>query len=331
MNKKKIRESRIKKTKKLIIKGLTIKEISKELKLSEDTIISYLDEINKKSNFVQNLWDNCFYFWNTNKFLFSIFSILILAVTLGVIILGYSFVIIIRDSVKILYEMLYNVLSANLEGVISIDVIIGFTVLLILYIFIAGSIKLIYMLKPDKKFNFWFFNTIFMIVFFLIIGIFFISEATTQSLDFGLNDENKNLTRANIDLMCEGESKRLLYNTEYNCYLKDPKIEENITLKNLTGSILFRDDNSTSEDFFNNSISFKVPVNTSYLLIKVNGNYKNESVSWSSGRPFNFITKDQEKEVKQDFLKNLFILFTLVFFSIPTMMLNFKKLMKDKD
>jgi hypothetical protein len=182
--------------------------------------------------------------------------------------------------------------------------------------------------KKKKVVSWWIWNTICIMIFFLITGLIFIDKSTTQEFGLRLNDELNNLDKVDYDFICEGETERLLYESEYECKIIEPKSKNRVNIANLSGIISFKREFDTKYYRFNDTIKFEVPINTTHILVHISGYNNNKLINWSSGHNFNFVTKQEDELMKKEFLHNLFILFTLIFFSVPTMMVSFKSLAK---
>ena len=228
--------------------------------------------------------------------------------------------------IKIIFEKFLRVIEANFYAVSStyIELLFKFLILYFIFFFMIDKIYL------RNKLNWWIVATIGIILCVFMVGLSLIDKST--NLEFSLNDENKNLNKTGFNLKCDDNSKikRLFYDSEYFCHIENLK-QEKIEVVNLTGSITFKSKNGNNIHNFKDTIKFKVPINSTHLLVKFSGYHKNIFITWSSGRHFNFITKEKEEEVRKEFLKNLSILFVLVFFSIPSMFVNFKKLSKKEE
>lgn len=328
--KKKEKKNNIEKTRKLLLKGYSAKEISKELNISIDTIKDdYFIEITNSSSgfffFIRQIMKD----WKYNKPSFFI-TILITTILIGS---GIFFIISLGkagiDLAKEIGKVLWKIIEANIGNLITLDLLIIAIGTIMLYGIISFFYYLWKFITTGKiEIKSWVWGTIGIMILFMVTGLIFINQSTTNELALNLNDEKKNQSQTDYQIKCQGESQRLIYDSGYECIVLK-KDDKSVLVENVTGSVLFKnEDKLITKSNFKDEITFAVPNNTSYVLFNIYGKIENKSMNLSSGYYFNFIGKEEEKQIKKEFLNNLFLLFTLVFFSIPTMMVSFKHLAK---
>lgn len=262
-----------------------------------------------------------------NKLLISIIGSIILVLISIFIKNAWDILLASLNLTEIILSRIKEILSYNFFGILNFETKLVIISLILIYLTIYTIIKIYYFFfEKNEKINWWIIGTILIMGFFFVIGIFIIDDSSTGKLEIQLNDEYNNLSRSEYKLTCENDRVKRMYDVKYNCNVINISNENVITLKNISWNLFMYNENKSI--FGKDNITFKVPENSSHILIKLSGSHNNQSLNLSSGVKFNFISKKDELKSKNEFRSKLFILITIIFISIPSMMANFRKLNK---
>ena len=238
--------------------------------------------------------------------------------------LGFSFIFLVYFtflSGNVLFLIIKDIFVRNL-GFFAINMFWLWSVILIGLIFIIlSSFGVIFSLYK-RKLNWWVLGTVSLMVFFFLQGVIFLDTTSgNKGIDLKLYENGSVLDEGR--LICTGNIDRtvILINDIIYCTSK-PKLE------NMSGTISFIFKNKTTYQlFFEGAFTFNAPLNVKAIFFKFEGiDADNKTRVFDVWQPHTFITEQQYEENKKIFITYIFALFGVVFFSIPNLMVNFKKL-----
>ena len=175
--------------------------------------------------------------------------------------------------------------------------------------------------KKSKKPNRWIRSTLFIIIITIILGsIIIIHYFGETKIDLALRNSD-NMERIG-NITCEDASGKIIVDHEIIC-----KIYPN--LKDKSGTVFFKMDDGTDSQQDFSELRFIAPYSVNYVLFKINGTDENDNyLRLEIGHPIKFYTEEESEKRKEQYLAYIIGLIAAVLFSVPTMMVRFKKLIE---
>jgi hypothetical protein len=160
-----------------------------------------------------------------------------------------------------------------------------------------------------------------LIIFVLFAGFFIINQTIGyQQIKLNLNPLNQGLGV----IECSGQGEIMLAGDNITC--KTPNFDQYEMIK---VNFIFKNHSSDSEFIYAETDTFIAPENLRYIGFElVNENYSEEI---STGWPFKFQTLEEYEQNKIFFLTALLSLILLAFATVPSIVLNLKKLILNKE
>ncbi|MDO8628753.1 MAG: hypothetical protein Q7R56_03290, partial [Nanoarchaeota archaeon] len=194
----------------------------------------------------------------------------------------------------------------------------------ILIVFISMTYSLRINFVKDYQRNNFFWNTVMIMFVLFCIGIVFIDyELGNKPLELYLMEPPDYKSTFSV-MTCKGPSIAPVIGEKLECKIKKD-------IKNIQGNLSINyKDRGNNISPFSNEITFEAQENITYLLFNLQGEYRDEIKYLSVGFSPTFITNQEYRENRKDFLGYLFALFGIIIFSIPAAAINFKKMIKPK-
>ncbi len=164
-------------------------------------------------------------------------------------------------------------------------------------------------------------------IFIFITSIFLINSLKgIEDIHLYLNDDDMGRIRVeNGNLTCPFPSNAFLVNDIVSCSISP-------YLKNISATVHFILLNGTQyeEDF--SKLSFKAPADLNEIVFMIRGIDDSGNIKhFSTANKYYFLTKQEYEAKRLDFINYILIVLGIIFFSIPSMMNNFKNLSKKED
>ncbi|MBN2422447.1 hypothetical protein JXB41_04430 [Candidatus Woesearchaeota archaeon] len=229
--------------------------------------------------------------------------------------LGYLFYTTMSIPLKSIFE--------NMNIRLKINFLLSLFLVYILFL-VFNNLNPVLKVVFKKELKKYFLMTIFVMLAFLIIGWSYIDYSFgKQNLNLVLRDaKNSNTIRGNIN--CKDDAGNLLIWNTIRCEMKP-------SLSNISAFVIFRYENDKEVKLdIAPSLTFLAPENVKYISFRIQGiNEDNERLSLDVGYPFKFFTKEEIKSREENYLKYLLALIGIILFSVPPMMINFRKIWLD--
>ncbi len=204
-------------------------------------------------------------------------------------------------------------------------------------IFLVVALVYPFLLRNDwKKPKFWIIATITIMLLAFVIGLLFINGLTGyEPLEWYLNVEG-NVFNQYGTIDCTSQNKfttqKLFVGKNVTCLI-DPPL--NVT----TAKVKFVSYSAEPDrDIFPDIISgdsriiFTAPGNVSLIFFEITGvSQKNITLSLNTLGEHTFYTSEEYKERNQKFITAILVLFGAILFSVPSMMVSFRKLSKSSE
>ncbi len=223
-------------------------------------------------------------------------------------------------------KLLFEVFLDNLKSIFSNEILANIILHIIIFIMAFAVFITWRFFQAKRKGNnikWWMISTIWAMIFLIWIGTAFITMTVgIPNLDSVLRDMDEN-NEVIGEITCDTASGEYIINDLITCDI-EPK------LNNMNVEILFIYDNNTQEELhMKDRISFNGPEDLKRISFLINGNdTDNNYRTLSVGRDFKFVSIDESIERRDGIILYFIVLLGVVFFSVPTMMLDFKKLFK---
>lgn len=213
--------------------------------------------------------------------------------------------------------------AKNFDQQLVIYLIFTF-VILIAILYILNSFLIYTEARLNIYVNRWVLRTIVIMLFLFIIGCVYIVVESGSSLPLELVLRDSFNKKVVGEIKCKSESPLFLIGKEIRCETK-PKFEKYVFM------ISFRLINGTKivETHFNETIFTPIP-NVEYITFIMSGVDENGiERQLEVGNPYKFYTQEDFRERKNKFITFILVLFGIVMFSVPQMMVNFKELSRE--
>ncbi|MFH1248521.1 MAG: hypothetical protein V1660_00020 [archaeon] len=258
---------------------------------------------------------------NATDYSLHIFGGIILTV-IAFFYLGY--IVINGNFFNYSFEVLKRNLGSLAANNLIMNLIGAFIFSIVIFILFSGLNLIFY--KHFRKFKF-----LFIITIALMIGIFFLGYFSIDEI-WGYKEIKLNLIDSYHPFFspgtieCKGEENSFI-GENLSCIFRNKSgifIDYDFILLNLK-----LDNNSEiNYQLRNGTDQFRAPQDLKYIyfqLIKKNDNLTDISQPYTVGYHYTFITSEDYEKNKQSFLTALFSLIILVLITIPTAIINFKK------
>ncbi len=247
------------------------------------------------------------------KIKWSIFVVIILLILSLSIILAYLF--------NFLMGKVIEVANANFGKLETSKTLLIWGATAYISAFICG---IFYFLTKKKKRNLWGAGTIFLIIWVLVSGFFTISATIGNKQEISLYLLDENNTKVGT-IICKGQYyAALTAGDKINC-----EINNQIKLAYESRSILlfYRENEENKEDIKDlANYSFNAPMGVYYGLVVIEGIQNERWRKITTGYEMHFLSSEEFVKNRKRFLNYLLALFAITFISIPTAMVNLKKL-----
>jgi len=220
-------------------------------------------------------------------------------------------------------ELPWDVVKRNLGYHNLLESVLYFAISSAIVFVLYSIIILIYtfqeMLGNKKKINWWFWGTVLLMLFFFYFGIFVLDDQIgLQPIKLVL----RNIDGSIYDVKGIECNNNFVIGENVSCKVL-PK------LKNVTTKITFFFENGTKEGI--NDLNFVAPDNLKSICFNVDGiDASNIKRELSVCTNYRFLSKEEYIERRKMFLSYLVGLFGVIFVTIPTAIVNIKKLWKRK-
>ncbi|MBC8435245.1 hypothetical protein H8D91_01960 [archaeon] len=191
---------------------------------------------------------------------------------------------------------------------------IGYQVVLIIQRLIA----------PEKKLNWTFWITVYLILSLFWIGTVFISSFVgIQPLDLRLRDANNNnsiVPGGQVD--CTIRDKSYLLGEKIQCRIKPQ-------LSNMSIVATFKSENKTWKEDISETFQFTASEGMDRIHFSINGkDKKRDTQNYTIAYDYKFLTMEEYNSKRAEFVKWMLSLFGILLFAVPSAVLNFEKITK---
>ena len=188
-----------------------------------------------------------------------------------------------------------------------------------------------FMHSKDREFNRWFHLTLATGIVMLLLGIhsinLILSVPDLDSILKDMDDDDK--ITGEID--CAAESREFLEGKSITCKIIKPELSDfnwSVVLTDIEGSKTLFNQTLLSTP---NHIEFEALKDTKYVYFEIHGiSDDQETYNLHVGRSFEFITPSKLAEVKEKRLTYVLSLIFVILFSVPSSMVAFRNLWRDK-
>jgi uncharacterized membrane protein YhaH (DUF805 family) len=170
-----------------------------------------------------------------------------------------------------------------------------------------------------KRINWWFWGTVLLMLFFFYFGIFILDhQIGLQPIKLVLRNPDGSI----YDIKGIECSDNFVIGENVSCKVL-PKLKIEST------KITFLFENGTKEEI--NNLNFVAPDDLKSICFNINGiDMNNITRELSVCTTYRFLSKEEYAEKKKTFLNYLVVLFGIIFVTVPTTMLNIKRLWEEK-
>ena len=224
---------------------------------------------------------------------------------------------------KFLIPTILEIFQRNF-GEYDTGLFIGTSVSLITVMFLVGLIIWSLGFVNNKKINWWIVSTILLIIYVFAVGMLFIDYAIgTKNIDLVLRDDLNNL-RIVGNITCTGNSGVPIAGEYVICDFKP-------VLLNHSAYVTFKFINKSMRTESIQNLVFVAPQDVEYVNFIIKGiDLQNNLRDFSTGKAHHFPTSIEYEQNRGKLLRYMLALLAIVLFSIPSAMVNFKSLCRDK-